>query len=104
LFPHPDPQFHTGWWSIDRAVPILLMLVLFGVVVWAVIRLTRQPRAVPAGAIGPGSGGSPPSAMVDPALQEARMRYSRGEVDRDMFLQIVGDLSPGAVAPAVDDP
>ncbi len=97
MFPHREPQFRSDWWSIDRLFPILLMLVLIGVLLWAVVRFTRQPRAVPAGALDRGLGRSSPPTMVDVALEQARLRYSRGEVDRDMFLQIVGDLSPGGV-------
>jgi hypothetical protein len=105
MFPHREPQFHSDWWSIDRLFPILLMLLLIGVVIWAVVRFTRQPRVVAAGAVGPGPVRSSPLTMVDAAVEQARLRYSRGEVDRDTFLQIVGDLSPGGdQAGATDEP
>jgi uncharacterized membrane protein len=94
MFPHREPPFHPDWWSIDRLAPILLILLLLAVVVWAVVRFTRQPRAVPAGAIDTGPGRSSPMAISDPAVDQVRQRYARGELDRDTFLQIVGDLSP----------
>ena len=103
MFPHRESPFHTDWWSIDRLFPILLMLLLLGVVVWAVVRLTRQPTAIPAGRADP-LPRSPSVSTSDPALEHVRLRYSRGEVDRDTFLQIVGDLSPGGVEGAADDP
>ena len=98
MFPHRDSPFQTGWWSIERLVPILLMLVLIGVVIWAVIRLTKQPKAV-----APGAGAppllptSPAPATVDPAMELVRQRYASGELDRDTFLQLTHDLSPGGV-------
>jgi hypothetical protein len=97
MFPHGDAPFHTDWWSIDRLVPILLMLLLIGVVVWAVVRLTRQPSPALAGAVDPAPGKTSPSVIADPALEQVRLRYGRGELDRDTFLQIVGDLSSGGV-------
>jgi hypothetical protein len=69
-------------------------------VVWAVLRLTSQGPAR--------SGGQPlavpPQGGVDAALQHARYRYARGEIDRDEFLLISNDLgapvSPPPPAPA----
>jgi uncharacterized membrane protein len=104
MFPHPDPPFHTDWWSIDRLFPILLMLLLLSVVIWAVVRLTRQPTAMPAGTADPWPRSPSVSTSPDPALEHVRLRYSRGEVDRETFLQIVGDLTPGGVEGAADDP
>ena len=54
MFPHHEPPFHTDWWSVDRLVPILLMLVLIAVVMWAVVRFTRQPRVAAAGGVDTG--------------------------------------------------
>lgn len=100
MFPHREPQLYAEWWSTDRLVPMLLMLLLLGVVVWAVARFTRQPKVQ---AVHPGPGRPSPSATVDPALEQARLRYGRGELDRDTFLQIVGDLSPGGVEAGATD-
>jgi uncharacterized membrane protein len=105
MFPHREPPFHADWWSIDRSAPILLMLLVLAVVVWAVVRFTRQPRAVPAGGVDTGAGRSFPAAIADPAVEQVRQRYARGELDRDTFLQIVRDLSPGSVeVGATDEP
>lgn len=105
MFPHREPPFHSDWWSIERLAPILLILLLLAVVVWAVVRFTRQPRAVPAGGVDTGPGRSSPGFTSDPAIEQVRQRYARGELDRDTFLQTVRDLSPGGVeAGATDEP
>lgn len=106
MYPHRETTFHTGWWSVERLVPILLMLLLIAVIVWAVIRLTRQPRALSTGGGGmtPGRPGPSGAVVGDPAVDLVRQRYARGELDRETFLQTVRDLSPGSVEPAVTDP
>jgi uncharacterized membrane protein len=101
MFPHSEPPFHTDPWSIERLVPILLVLILIGVVIWAVVRLTRQPRALAAGAAVPPS--LSPPATADPALVLVRQRYAQGELDRDTFLQTLRDLSPGSVEAGVTE-
>ena len=104
MFPHREPLLHTDWWSVERLIPILLMLVLIAVVVWAVVRFTRQPRVVVAGGVDTGPDRSSPAALADPAVDLVRQRYARGELDRDTFLQTVRDLSPSSVEADVSDP
>ena len=101
MFPHNEPPFHTDPWSIERLVPILLVLALIGVVIWAVVRLTRQPRLVAQAAVPLSLAPASASATADPALVLVRQRYAHGELDRDTFLQTVRDLSPGVVEPGV---
>jgi len=105
MFPHNEPPFHTtDPWSIERLVPILLLLVLIGVVIWAVVRITRQPSAHVAGAaVPPSLSPASASATADPALMLVRQRYAQGELDRDTFLQTVRDLSPGGVDAGVTE-
>ena len=56
MFPHREPPFHTDWWSVDRLVPILLMLVLIAVVALRRLGLWRKKRrCAPASAIAPTS-------------------------------------------------
>jgi putative membrane protein len=74
---------HGGWWFFGL-VPILLMLVLIAVAVWAVLRVTGRSPAIVAA---PG-----PAARTDPALEEVRLRYSRGEINREEFVQRSRDL------------
>ena len=35
-----------------------------------------------------------PTVITDPALEVLRLRYARGEVDRDTFLAMCADLGP----------
>jgi len=104
MYPHREAPFHTGWWSVERLIPILLLLLLIAVIVWAVVRLTRQPGVVSGAAHvgGLDRSGSPP--VGDPAMDLVRQRYARGELDRETFLQTVQDLSPGSVEAPVTDP
>jgi uncharacterized membrane protein len=104
MFPHREPPFHTDWWSVERLVPILLMLVLIAVVVWAVARFTRQPRVAPAGGVDTGPDRSTGLAVGDPAVDLVRQRYARGELDRETFLQTVRDLVPDGVEAGATDP
>jgi putative membrane protein len=93
-----DPGYvHHGFWLFG-VIPFLMFLVLVGVAVWAVLRLSSRP-AGPA-AFGPGA--APPMPR-DPALEELRVRYARGELDREEFLQRSRDLG-GSDAPAATPP
>lgn len=92
---HPDRPpmlWHEPWWHTWQAViPILLILILGGVVIWLVVRMNRMETA-PAVAPAPAGGGPPIAAPDDAALAHARMRYANGEIDRDTFLAIWTDL------------
>ena len=101
---HHEPPFHTDWWSVDRLVPILLMLVLIAVVVWGVVRFTRQPRVAPAGGVDTSPYRSALVAVGDPAVDLVRQRYAGGELDRDTFLQTVRDLAVDSVEAGAADP
>jgi putative membrane protein len=82
---------HGGWWFFGL-VPFLLMLVLIAVAVWAVLRVTGRSSAAVGG----------PVARVDPALEEVRVRYARGEINREEFVQRshdLGDRSPTLGSP-----
>lgn len=96
---HPDRpmMWHEPWWQTSRGlIPLLLILVLAGVVIWLVVRMNRMPAASStAGSPGTAQGAPPPRGIappVDPALAHARMRYANGDIDRDTFLAIWVDL------------
>ena len=77
---------HGGGWPFGLFF-LLILLILGGLVVWSLLR--PGARHAP-----PAAGGSPP----DPALEQARLRYARGEIDRDEFVRIARDLgSPVSV-------
>ena len=97
--PYDGPFGHSAWWApFQTLLPLLLLAALVGVVVWLIVRTSRQPAAVVSGA-------ATPASRQDAALDHTRMRYARGEIDRDQYLQITRDLSgaePGA--PAAEPP
>jgi hypothetical protein len=103
---HPDraPGWHDPWWSSwHTLVPLLLLLILGGLVIWLALRLNKLQTANAAGAAPDGVAGAAPSPVaVDAALTTARMRYANGEMDRDTFLAISGDLSGAPSAPTAD--
>jgi len=85
-----DGGFH--WFGI---VPVLLFAMLIGVIVWAVIRLTREggARALVGG--GAMEASIPVSARPDGAVEELRLRYARGEMAREDYTQRFTDLEGG---------
>jgi putative membrane protein len=90
-----DPSYtHHGFWLFG-VIPFLMFLVLVAVAVWAVLRLSSRP-AGPA-AFGPRT--APPMPR-DPAVEELRVRYARGELDREEFLQRSRDLGGSDVGTA----
>lgn len=94
---HPDgPGFgdHSWWASGGRPIVMLAMFaILMGVLVWAVLRFTSTNG--PAGsARAARPGGS------DRALDELRVRYARGEMGREEFVQRFRDLGGSGLDPA----
>lgn len=87
-FDHTGPYGDHGWWVFFGGVlPLVLFIILIGLVVWAVLRVTGRGRPpVPASTRVPAA--SPP----DEALHEVRLRYARGEMDRQEFVQRYRDL------------
>jgi uncharacterized membrane protein len=88
LVHHGDRMFshHGWWWGWGGILPSFLLLVLIGVTIWAVFRITARP--VPAA----GPGLSAPAGRRDQALEEVRLRYARGEMTREEFVQRSRDL------------
>jgi putative membrane protein len=87
---HQEPWWGVAW----HVLPILLLAILTGVVVWAVVRGGPRWAASPA---------APATAIPrpDPALEELRIRYARGEVDPDDYRRRVADLGgPPMPAPS----
>jgi uncharacterized membrane protein len=101
-FPYHDVGHSDGWWFLWGVAPMVL---LAGLVVMAVVLLLRSRDRVPAVAAGAaGSEVAPfPAVPRDPALEVLRLRYARGEVDRDVYLSAAADLEPSSGAPG-DDP
>ena len=89
----PGYVHHDAWWGFFHLLPFLMFLVLIGVGIWAVLRFSSRPVASGAAA----TVGAP---QRDAALEELRIRYARGELDRDDFAQRMRDLGSHDIAPA----
>jgi uncharacterized membrane protein len=74
---------------------IIFLVLLFAAITMLVIWLVRGGRH---GGVLHGHS-TPVRTSVDSALQEARMRYARGEMTREEFLQISTDLGGPAMVP-----
>jgi uncharacterized membrane protein len=83
---------HDAWWGFFHLLPIVLFLVAIGVAIWAVVRLSSRP-------VMSGGGGAVAPPARDPAVQELRIRYARGELGRDDFAQRMRDLGSPEIAP-----
>jgi putative membrane protein len=96
LFNHAGRAFghHTWWWLFGGILPLLLFLVLMGLGFWLLMRATARPWATVAAAAAP--------VKPDLALEEVRLRYARGEVSREEFVQRTRDL--GGSIPEGNEP
>jgi len=93
--------YHHGPGALGWAVLALQLLLLLGIA-WLIASLAfrrpgRRPAAAPASA---------PAAQENAALETLHMRYARGEIGRDEYLQARSDLGgdplsvPGQPTPA----
>jgi len=89
-----------GWWPgiLGDLVPLLFLVALIAFGIWAVHRITDQNRMQAAGV------GEPASAALDGALQELRLRYARGDLDRDEYVQRFRDLGGEGPEPTPPSP
>jgi len=87
----------TAWWSSwQGAIVIGLLLLIAGLLIWLIVR-SREAAA----------GGSPRGGQSDDeAVALVRMRYARGELDREGFNRIVQDLTgrPRVIAERSEPP
>jgi uncharacterized membrane protein len=95
----PGQPFRHEAWGLGIFHLIFMIVVLAAIValgVWLVSSIRRpQVAPAPAGSIA----GHRPLPPTDAALHEARMRYARGEMTREEFVQVSTDLggAPGAL-------
>ena len=97
---------HDTWWQSGfHLLPLLLFAIFIGVLVWGILRLLSTGAFASAGAGSSPTGPMPPAgpASRDQALEELRVRYARGELDRSDFLERSADLggppNPDATLP-----
>jgi putative membrane protein len=89
-----------AWWQSGlHLLPLILFAIFIGVLVWGVLRLSSTGAL--AAAREATSAGDPPSRppLRDHALEELRVRYARGELDRTDFLERSADLGGGQPTP-----
>jgi putative membrane protein len=100
--PGIGPVDHGWGWTLMGWIPFLLFVALAALIVWAVLRATSRP-AIPA-TVTPIPPPPPGPAPRDPALEQLRIRYARGEVDRAEFVQRSRDLGEelGEAPPPAD--
>jgi putative membrane protein len=91
-FEEPRPRGFGGFGLAHALFPwlfLLLFAVLVAVAIMAFVRFTKQTPRGGAGVVPPPAGGISAS---DQALQSLGLRYARGEIDRDEYLQKSADL------------
>ncbi|MFV2199074.1 SHOCT domain-containing protein [Nocardiopsis sp. LOL_012] len=65
---------------------------LFTILLLTAVAVTVVLAASGSGLTGPGTEEEARPRAADPALQELRMRYARGEIDREEYLERLIDL------------
>ena len=88
----PYVQHDTWWQSGFHVLPLLAFAILIGVLAWGVLRLTSQGVLTSARAGSRPARPAPRDQAQDPAMQALRVRYARGELDRNDFLERSADL------------
>jgi len=89
-----------GWWPgiVGGLVPLLFLIALLAFGIWAVHRITEHDRMLTVGA------GRRMPAVPDGALEELRLRYARGDLDRDGYVQRLHDLGGEGPEPPPPSP
>ena len=84
-----DGRFYPGWHLFGGLFGIALFALFIGVLVWALLRLMSHDHH----AVGPTTPPAGPWTPRDDALNVARLRYARGELDREEYFRVVEDLT-----------
>lgn len=98
--PGHGPGWHQPWWQTWQGLaPILAIVILAGVVIWLLVRMSHAQGigTAPAASVSP-------AGRPDPAIEAARMRYARGEMDRGAYLAVAQDLGALVGPPAGEAP
>lgn len=94
MFDQMGPHYmdHPWWGFFGWFLPMLLIVLLVALAVWLVARSTKErPQSST-----PPPWTPPPRPATDAALEQARLRYARGEIGREEFIRLSRDLG-GAV-------
>jgi len=84
--PQPFVIHRAGYPVLHFVFGFAFLALMILLAVWLVMSI-RRTQTVP-----PSRLPAPPPPLEDAAMREARMRYARGEMTRDEFLQISSDL------------
>jgi uncharacterized membrane protein len=87
------PGWHEGLRFFGGLFGIALFALFIGLLIWSLMRLLGHDHRL---SHAPMAG---PWQPRDEALNAARMRYARGELDRDQYFRVVEDLT-GVPRPA----
>ncbi|HEY4349499.1 MAG TPA: hypothetical protein VGM80_18120 [Gaiellaceae bacterium] len=82
---HGGGQGHPAFWFLA----LVVLAAVFFLAVWSLMRASAR---------GPAQVAAAGATAGDAAIDSVRLRYARGEIDRDTFTQISADL--GAPPPA----
>src|SRR5258706_14126335 len=97
----PDRFFHGrhigGGVEVFHIIFMVLLIAAVAMLVGGLVTSFRRGQLVHEHAL-------PQRPSTDGALQEARMRYARGEMSREEFLQISTDLGGQGVIPPPGSP
>jgi len=99
MFRYGAGGFHHPVFAVFVLAFLAALVVLVVLAVIAVVRMWRNPRAHPVSF----PRGAPAGASMDPALAELRLRYARGDITWEEFVQRAGRLGypfPGGTGPA----
>ena len=87
------PFWNTGafgtWGWIGMILYLLFWVVLIAGLIYLVVRVARRTGTVMPAAL---SATRPETAAPLSAIEIARLRYARGEIDREAYLKLVEDL------------
>jgi uncharacterized membrane protein len=81
------PGFHNGFRFFGGLLGIMLFALFIGLLIWALMRLMGHDHRVSHAPM------TAPWQPRDEALNAARIRYARGELDRDQYFRVVEDLT-----------
>lgn len=94
-YPYWEHAGHSGH-GLEWLIGLLLLALVVAVVTTLIVRWLAgsQARALP---LVPAAAG-----QADDALRVVRLRYARGEIDREQFLQTTSDLGGAEAHPVAE--